>query len=189
MVKTLAYCAESFRESARRAAGVDPLTCPPVSSDTLDLDLFTGWDLIYFDLHGRLGFPWFWGDHSIPALKREQVESLNLGGAGVFAVNCFLNEDDSPMLDALLYAGAGWVVAGDGPNYGASRRLAGAPLLFRWFRRFLSMGFTPAVALTWAKRRLLVSLVGPYRKAARDAMGFRMIAGPMFEGPSIWGRV
>lgn len=175
MVKTLAYCAESFAESARRAAGVIPLTCPPVSANRLDLDLFIGWDLIYFDLHGEPGVPWFWGDDLTPALSRWQLESVHLGGAGVFAVNCFLDEVNSPMLDALLGSGAAWVIGGAGENFGGRKRVVGAPLLFLWFRRFLSLGWTPTIALTWAKRRLVLSLAGRHRQAARDALGFRLL--------------
>ena len=175
MVKTLAFCAESFAESARRAAGVEPMTCPPVSSHQFDPSWLEGWDLIYFDLHGGPGLPWFWGDHSVPALRSEQVLTSDLGGAGVFAVNCFLDETDSPMLDALLRSGAAWVIGGAGENYGGRRSLLGAPLLFRWFRRFLALGLSPAVSLTWAKRRLLLSLGGRQRRAARDALAFRML--------------
>jgi hypothetical protein len=59
------------------------------------------------------------------------------------------------MLDALLGAGARYVIAGSGPNFGpVSNASYGAPLLGRWLRRLIGAGVEPLHALQLAKARL-----------------------------------
>jgi hypothetical protein len=63
------------------------------------------------------------------------------------------------MLDALLGAGARYVVGGDGKNWAAHRRVTGAAALGQRFRQLLVRGFDPLMALALAKRWLKIGIV------------------------------
>lgn len=136
---------------------MEPLTCPPVCAAGFNPCWLAGdgerpWDLIYLDLHGQPGDTAWYGDEQIVALTEAQVRETDLGGAIVFAVNCYLADDDSPMMDALLDAGARYVIGGAGPNYGGKRAAIGAPLLGLRFRQFYNLFHDPMEALWLAKR-------------------------------------
>ena len=176
-MRTLAYCAESFCEATRRAAGVEPLTCPPAWWRTFDVRHLENRELLYFDLHGEPGSDCWCGDGGLIALTAEQVERAALGGAVVFATSCY-QEDGSPMLRAFLAAGARCVIGGGGPNYGGRRSALGAQLLGLWLRRGIQWGLSAERALDVARRRLaMAARVGRYRAAAADALGFRVYWG------------
>lgn len=136
----------------RRAAGAVPCTCPPVLLESFDLAWLSGRDLLYFNLDGAPGSPYWYGDDYRPALSAAQLEQADLSGAVVFVANCFLPE--SPMLEVLLKAGAGVVVGGGGKNFSRSGRVGGADLLGLWFRRGLAWGLRPEMALWLARMRL-----------------------------------
>lgn len=172
-MNVLAYCAESYREATRRAAGVEPLTCPPLDSRTFDPFWLEGQDLLWFDLHG-LPFDRAWyGDDHQRALLAHDVHGLRLRGAVVFAASCHVSPG-SPMLEAFLDAGA-TMVGGPGRNYGGRETVLGAGLLGMWLRRGLAAGLGVDRALALAKARVKVAaVVGGNRMAARDALGFRM---------------
>lgn len=181
-MQVFAYCAEQFEKSTSKAAGVKPITCPPVNATSFQPAWLEGKRLLYFDLHtGRPGADYWLGDFGVIALTAQQVREADLGDAVVFALNCYLADSDSPMLDALLDAGASLVIGGDGQNWaGARRNLYGAALLGLWFRRLFLAGMNPLKALAWAKKRLGLSLAkdkaigkGKRVMAARDTMGFR----------------
>jgi len=187
-MRTLAYCAESYREATRRAAGVEPMTCPPAWWKTLRLDDLEQRDLLYLDLHGERGSGCWCGDGGLIALTAEQVERADLGGAVVFATSCYL-EDGTPMLTAFLAAGARCVIGGGGPNYGGRRSALGAQLLGLWLRRGMQWGLGVERALDVARRRLaLAAMVAALRRAqgasraARDALGFRVYWGARGRG-------
>lgn len=191
-----AYCCQSFVRTARQASDVEPLTCPPMRAVDFDPLWLAGpepdthWNVIYFDLHGEPGVPMWFGDDGEIALTAEQVHSVNLRGAVVFAVNCHLADDDSPMLDALLAAGASYVVGGPGPNYGGQRVQMGAPLLGQWFIRYLKLGFDVLDALRIAKINVRLQQVSATLQnsitggaqgvidAAEDTMEFRAFYRP-----------
>ena len=180
-MRVFAYCCASFEEATRRAAGVEPVLSPPTSADDFDLAWLEDRDFIYFDLHGWPMDGRWYGDNGLPALKASQIRQADLGGAIVFAVSCYLADEDSPMLDALLDAGARYVIGGDGANWaGKSRALLGASLLGLWMRKLLAIGADPLWALTIAKRRLQLELAGAdilqqeeRAEAARDTLQFR----------------
>ena len=173
-----AYCCASFEQSARQAAGVAPLLSPPTSAVSFDVALLEGRDLLYFDLHGAPGEGCWRGDGGLVALTAGQVAQADLGGALVFAASCYLGDENSPMLDALLDAGAKYVVGGDGQNWGPGRGpLYGAPLLAQWWRRWLMLGMAPLWSLAMAKRA--VAFRGT---AAEDTLEFRAFHRPDEEG-------
>jgi len=129
--------------------------------------------LLYFDLHGRPGAGFWHGDDGIVALTAEQVRSVDLGGAVVFALNCYLADSCSPMMDSLLDAGASYVIGGDGQNWaGTSSALYGASLLGLWFRRLFMIGVPPLKALAVAKRAIWWQLrLGRRLEGAARGMG------------------
>lgn len=179
-MRVFAYCCLSFEEATRRAAGVFPRTSPPVTTDTFWPHWMEERDFIYFDLHGGPGDPQWYGDDRLVALTAYQIKLADLRGAVIFATNCHLADEGSPTLDALLDAGAEYVIGGDGANWGATRALFGANLLGLWVRWLLDTGAGPLWALTIAKRRLKLQLLGQKllgnedrMEAARDTLGFR----------------
>ena len=181
-MKTIAHCAESFVDSARTASGVEPTTCPPMTSDTFDAKALHGADFWYIDLHGEEGWPQWYGDNGVVAILAEQVAALDLSHTVVFAANCFLGEGNSPMLQALLKAKAKAVVAAPGKNYSPTGgHLYGAALLGMWFRRMLMMRLPVQIALGRAKdcvrgEIVLNKIAGrkDLQAANEDALAFRV---------------
>ena len=176
-----AYCAASFREVTRRAAGVEPLTCPPASAEFFELTWLEGYDFLYFDLHGEPGATFWCGDDGIVALTAPQVLGADLGGAIVFATNCYLADEDSPMMDALLEAGARYVIGGQGPNWAGQCTMYGASLLGLRFRQLLQRRLDPLRAITLAKRWVRLGqaanrILGhkSLSQAAEDTLAFRV---------------
>lgn len=175
-----AYCCESFREATRRAAGVEPVTCPPASVEDFEPGWLENRDLLYFDLHGAPGEGFWCGDGGIVALTAAQIAQVPLNNTIVFAANCYLADEDSPMMDALLEAGARYVIGGDGMNWAGQRRLYGASLLGLAIRQMMAAGIDPLTALTIGKKRLMLQLAGSkllqrqdLAEAARDTLAFR----------------
>jgi hypothetical protein len=172
-MKVFAYCAQSFAPAMRKIAGVEPITCPPLSVGEFDVRLLEGQDLILFDLHGEPGGTQWYGDARLPALTAEQIRSADLRGAVVFGLNCYLADAISPMLDALLAAGAAYVVAGDGENFAARAQVFGCGELAKWFKYYLRTE-APAVALWRAKQSVRADLPDDKHELLADAMGFKM---------------
>lgn len=159
-MQVFAYCAQSFARDVRRAAGVQPLTCPPVFADGLDEDLLSGHEFVYFQLHGVPGEPYWYGDGWVTAINDGQLAAV--GNATVFANCCYLPE--GPMLAAMLKAGA-TVVGGPGENY------AGGGALGLWLRIFLAAGVGLRAALTAAKGMLRLLYHGP---VLEDVLQYRV---------------
>lgn len=180
-IQVFAYCAETFVDSVRKAAGVEPVTCPPWDAETFDARRLEGKDLLYFDFHGLPGAAYWFEEiergsmgmaERVKALTPAQIESADLSGAIVFALSCYLGDDDSPMLDALLSAGASYVIGGEGKNWAATKRVTGANRLGFYFRKSLERGGSPLEALTRAKRLLRIT-ISPARETVRDTLAFR----------------
>jgi hypothetical protein len=179
-MRVFAYCAKSFVRTARRAAGVEPITCPPTRTATFLPQWLEGNRFIYLDLHGQPHQGQWYGDDGYVAMTAEQVQQASLEGSVVFAVNCYLANEGSPMLDALLDAGAEYVIGGWGPNYGGQRGMIGANALGWWVRLGMQAGLKPLTALAGAKRLLRARWVvnkamrrGNLAQADLDALGFR----------------
>lgn len=180
-MNVFAYCAGSFREATRRAAGIEPLTCPPASAEYFEPSWLERRDFIYLDLHGQPGQAYWLGDEGIVALTAKQVSQARLGGAIVFATNCYLADEDSPMMDALLEAGARYVIGGQGQNWAGARIMYGAALLGWRFRQLLDLECNPLRALAIAKRWVRLGLAAnrilsreSLAQAAEDALNFRV---------------
>jgi hypothetical protein len=177
-VNIFAYCDQSFENSMRWVAGVQPVTCPPVNGESFDLAWLENQELVLIDLHGERGLDYWYAvteeggiPHRIVALRAEQIRQADLDGAICFATSCYLGEEDSPMLAALLDAGASYVIAGAGKNYAGERKMAGAGLLGLFFRMFLEAGASPPKSLATAKDSL--RLVARNKQAREDALAFQ----------------
>ena len=168
-MRTFAYCLASAAKSVRRMAGVEPALCPPITQESFRGGWLEYRDLIVFKLHGRHGEPYWMGDRGEIALLARNLEDVHLDGAVVFAENCWLPE--SPMLEALLDAGASAVVGGSGVNYGGTATMAGADLLGLYFRWALEHGGRPEGALLFAKLRLRLKWPS---LAVRDTLAFQL---------------
>ena len=186
-MRTLAICARAFKGSVRRAAGVEPLTSPPLAlgmlapADLAGADAKHPYRFLYVKLHGVPGRPYWYGDGYVKALDADTVRAADLGGCVVFASTCYLGDEDSPMMSALLEAGA-VVVAGAGLNYAAPVQVVGSDVLGRLFRRFLSFHVSPAMALRWAKGMMVRRGGLPWAQVGDglmvDTLGFRLYAPP-----------
>lgn len=174
-MKVHAYCCKSFEGITKKAAGVQPLTCPPTTAYNLDITHLAACDLLYIDLHGLPGETFWLGDNHILAFTTEQMRQMDLRNTIVFALSCYLADQESPTLDALLDAGARYVIGGDGKNWAGGRRsMLGAGLLGLWFRRLLSWRVPPLKALAWAKQRVRLSAMKKSKRlAAKDTLAFR----------------
>ncbi len=172
-MRVLAYCAQSFEHSVKRAAGVKPLLSPPVTMDTFNPTWLEGYNLVYVKLHGLPNQPFWYGaistEISCTALSADQVRQANLTDTIVFVANCYLPE--SPMLQALLDAGAKAVIGGPGQNYGRPHSVDGADLLGLFFRYFLTWGLPTSTALRAAKLRLRYKRKD---KATKDTLAFQI---------------
>jgi hypothetical protein len=153
-MRVMAYCCQSFKRAVKRAAGVEPITCPPLDANMIDTRDLEGYDLLYLDLHGQPDDTAWYGDDQDVALTCEQVEKMNLRGTVVFAANCYLGDENAPMMAALMQAGAKCVIAAPGKNYGGKKNLTGSSSLGHWFRVFFGLKKDPDWALKTAKNAL-----------------------------------
>lgn len=193
-MRVFAYCGETFRESTKKIAGVSPLTCPPITADNFNPIWLNFADLIIFDLHGKKGSDYwfelqpvqgvpFMPPLEIKALTAEKIRQSDLTGKVVMGLNCYLGDIDNPMLDALLYAGAAYVISGEGANWAIGSDI-GATQLAYLFRRSLEKGLPVLQSLDRAKRGISkwlnwYKLSGQNErvKAIEDSLEFKAIVG------------
>jgi hypothetical protein len=92
-----------------------------------------------------------------------------LTGTTVFIANCYLPE--SPMLEALLRAGAETIIGGAGYNYFRKSRLEGVDLLGLYVRVLMQYGAGAELALSFALARLQFKRKD---KVTKDTLAFRI---------------
>jgi hypothetical protein len=174
-MRTLAYCAASFRQSVTKASGGQPLTCPPWTADNFNHAWLEHNDFLYFKLHGMQGEPFWYGDNWVTALSANHIRNTDLQETVAFVANCHLwapgEEETSPMLQSLLDAGA-IVIGGSGENYARSNAIDGADRLGRNLRILLEKGAQPRQAFRLAMFALRANPIktGPLR----DTLHFRL---------------
>ena len=156
----------------RRAAGVEPHLSPPASLETVTPGLFEEWDFIYIKLHGWPGDPYWYNDEGYRVVSADVLRRADLGGAVVYCSACYLPE--TPMLGALLGAGASYVIGGSGLNWYYPGRLSGIDLLGLYVRWKVQRGVLPDKALMLAQRRLFAARLD---KVSRDTRAFRVWEG------------
>ena len=173
-MKTFAYCCKSFRRSVARASNVDPVLCPPVTAETFDPTELPSYDLLYFKLHGLPNEAFWYGDDWVTALNTDHFKGLDLSNTVIFVANCFLSArigETSPMLTAMLRAGAKAVIGGPGENFARSNRIDGADLLGHRLRLILTTGAKPKMAFHAAMMSLTL---GRPSTATRDTLNFHI---------------
>jgi len=151
-MKTLAWCGLGWERAVRKAAGIQPITTPPLTTTTFTSNLLSGYDFIYIKLHGLANQSYWYGSNWETAVSAKQLQQCNLSGTIIFVSNCYL--PNSPMLNALLQAGAQAVIGGEGLNYAGINQLSGADKLGYYFRRLLILKRPPNETLTIAKKLL-----------------------------------
>lgn len=167
-----AYCAESMRGSVLASTGVEPDTCPPVSSETLMPTKFLGRHAVVIKLHASSQYSDVWlGDDWKPALAVAHFAGLQMRGTVIIAQTCYMPA--SPFLPAMLATGAS-VVGGNGTNSGGYNIMVGSDWLVRYMLGGLDAGLSVKGALRYAKVRVL--LRGP-TKENRDAIDFQAYGG------------
>ena len=166
---TLAYCALSFRHSVAAAAGVTPITSPPLTAGTFHHTWLEGHSLIYIKLHGLAAQPFWYGDNWQTAISAKLIRQASLPNTTIFVANCYLA--DSPMLPALLATGA-TIIGGYGPNFARSDQVYGTDVLGRLIRRLINRHIPPTIALPTAK--LLLRQRARTDPALLDALDFRL---------------
>ncbi len=171
-MRVIALSCPEFAKAAGKAAGVPPLL-PPLPFRLPPCDF------LYIDMPGAHGHTRWYCERG-PAISALQVADWDLAGTVVFAANCYLADEGSPMLDALLEAGARYVIAGEGVNYGGRKELIGSGLLARYLRKLMALGVEPMMALAVGKHRMSFSplvwrVLGRKgaEKAARDTLRFK----------------
>ena len=167
-MRTLAYCTEAAREAVWRAVGVEPLTSPPLSAGCVP-DVWAGADFVYVRLHGRPNVPdtWFGESADGDAITALTIDDLGKVSGVWLLANCYGAE--SPWVAALYRAGAQAVIAGNGSNYAARKRVVGTDLLARWLKHGLELGLPVQWALRLAKARVGLS------KYSRAAVNGQMV--------------
>ena len=128
------YCARSWRVSTALTTHCIPLTCPPVTAETLDTARLVD-RLIYLRLHGIPGQPYLYGDNWQTAISAEQVRSLRLPGSLVFLEGCYGALFAQAFLDAgaLAVAGSNQATYGKRMFMGASSKIGKA-----WLKEVLN---------------------------------------------------
>jgi hypothetical protein len=181
-MRAFALCTQAAGVAVEKAIRGEIYTSPPIDKSTF-AKLFVKMeaaDFLYFRLHIIPHSPGiWWGDNGNrkqpywpPAVTKDQLALVNLTGKVVVIANCYGLKDE--MVLAMLAQGARAVVAGEGPNYAAKRRVIGADLLAKWMFRGLRMGLSPGGALKLAKARLIFTA---FRETDRDARAFQLVGG------------
>ena len=188
-MKVFAYCAAEFQHSVTKAAGVQPLLSPPATAEIFHPSWLERYDFLYFKLEGLPEEIYWYGDNWITALRATQILAADLRGTVVFVANCHLFQTNnghhptSPMLAALLAAGARAVIGGSGKNYAKRHSVHGADRLGRTFRHLLQLGLPPYIAFRLALAWLHLSFnfrshqSAKERLADQDTLEFRYFAG------------
>lgn len=173
-MRVLAYCSAGFADATARATGVYPLLSPPLSAATIHPVMLRGYDLLWFDFHGRDAAAQWDNNDGMVAITAEQIRRAELLGCTVFTTACWAGERDSPMLHAFLAAGARYVVAGAGPNWSGAQRVSGAARLGRWLRIGMGWGLGTPAALGVARTMLRMT---SNTEPTKDSLRFEIFSG------------
>lgn len=175
-MNVFAYCTFPARTAVETAVGAEPFTSPPHTIQTVGKS-FANADFIYFRLHGtpKVRQVWFGETDKgglVAAFDMSNLVGVTLKRSPVVLIaNCF--GDQSALVQALYDAGASAVIAGDGPNYAAGKRVIGTDKLASLLLSLLKRGYEIGTAVKLAKARLLLT---SWRSADKDAARFRIIA-------------
>lgn len=146
-MKLAAYCCRSWLVSTWLAAGARPLTCPPLTADSVQPVQFQA-AVLYIRLHGLPDQPFLYGDGWQTALAATWVAGLKLPASLVFLEGCYGGQ----IAEAFLAGGARAVVGNEQPTYGRRIRLGPAQQIGRAWLQQLRRGFPVGLALRAAQR-------------------------------------
>ena len=174
-MRVFAYCTFTARDMVREALGVMPHCSPPWTAESIGVAYGSGYDFLYFRLHGHRNTPGLWfGEHvtgaQIPALDIRNGVDGDLTGATVLIANCYSATDK--YIRHFYWSGARAVIAGEGKNYAAKNAVIGTDLLAKWVLCGLQAGLSPQIALALARARVSITA---YRRADRVAIGFQIV--------------
>lgn len=147
-----AYCGRGQRLAVQKAAGVKPLTCPPINVSNFNSDWLhpeKPYKLLYFSLHGLPEQPYWYGENWETAISAQHFEGIDLTQTVIFAANCYF--EGSAMEKALLACNPRAIIGGSGRNWTRTVRLIGANLLGWYFRRLFLCGLGVNQSLHLAK--------------------------------------
>lgn len=166
---TLAFSCYSHRWAVAHAAGVEPLTCPPLRwgapakpcaagpgaphlhPDTyFDPGRLADHDLLYFALHGFPDQPYWYGDDYLTALSVDAFDGLDLRSTVVFVACCHFTE--GPFLEAIQACKPKMIIGGGGQNFARRYALVGPHLLGYLFRNAYQTGLTAEASFALAKQ-------------------------------------
>lgn len=174
-MRVFAYCDQSFEIATRQSAGsrATVVTCPPTYGAEL-IDRYKtaieAADLIIFNFDSVPGHMVWYLQNGSQVIDSTQLSQLNLINAIVFMLNCYRG---GGMLAALKSTRPKLIIGGAGKNLGGKTKAVGTDILAMWFRRLLSWGVNPQIALALAKGRLRI---GAQTASVQDAQNFGVIA-------------
>ena len=181
-----AVSAARYAGPTRKIAGRKPLLSPPLNDKSFNPNMIEGYDLLVFNLHGNENDTVWYGEDKepnsigirtrVPVITQDHILAADLSGTVVFAVNCYLGDEMSPMKAALWASGVKAILSGDQLNYGGVYKPAGADHLGIAFRWALGMRLTPRLAAVLA--RLYVRLMVSKGIVKKDTMAFRLEINP-----------
>lgn len=162
-MRVWAYCGADWVRASRVAGGVEPATSPPYDADSVDLAQAAAADVVYLNLHGYRGQPYYYGQvHRVvgpTALTAERVAQYRWHGV-VFAEVCFGAMDGGGLIArAFLENGARAFIGSTTEAYGRVRPslLDGEADRLMWlFRRTYRRIPQAAQALALARRLLSI---------------------------------
>lgn len=145
------YCARSWRISTFLTTGKIPMTAPPLTAETIDLQNLKA-DIVYIRLHGLEGQPHLYGGPNwITALSAEQVENAPgiFSGSIVYLEGCH----GTTMANAFLNAGARAVVGDRNTSWGKRFGLGPSSKIGKHWLKQIKQGATVcgALAMSLAK--------------------------------------
>lgn len=132
--------------------GVKPVTCPPITFETIDLDILKS-PLVYLRLHGVDGAGEMYGDDgqgNYPiALTNAQIRQADFRGSIVYLEGCNGDEYAQVFLDA----GAKTVIGDIDASYGKSWRIGPSSLIGQEWLRAMHSGLGAHDAMLKAMRQ------------------------------------
>ena len=174
----LALTAHSYLRATLEVIGDagNVLAFPPLWAGALQADFFTGYDVIYLDLHGFTDSIYLYFDREGQqgALNVNTLKDAKLGDVVVFSTACNFTKTAFPQ--AFYDAGAQAVIGGEGLNYAGKTRIAGAQQLAKFLIKRLNAGEMPARALANAKMNLRFTPAALLRRPEGiDALDFEIL--------------
>ena len=140
------YCDRSWRISTFLTTGKIPMTCPPLSAKTIDLQNLKA-EIVYIRLHGLDGQPFLYGGPNwTTALDAFQIENAPevFSGSIVYLEGCH----GLTMAGAFMSAGALAVVGDKDTSWGRKYRLGPSSKIGKHWLEQIKKGQTVDYALS-----------------------------------------